>query len=88
MEIGGLLEPTFVALQMNGKTNKFVNYSFIFKLVLTHDLTVGLFYPIYKMFTCVTMSGRKVNFIIKKRDKRQQPTQCLNVYFLAIYFTL
>jgi hypothetical protein len=28
--------------------------------------------------------------ILKKGDKRQQPTQCgcLNVYFLAIYFTL
>ncbi len=30
------------------------------------------------------------NCYIKKGDKRQQPTQCrcLNVYFLAIYFTL
>ncbi len=34
--------------------------------------------------------NRKVNFIFKKGDKRQQPTQCrcLNVYFLAVYFTL
>jgi len=30
------------------------------------------------------------HLMIKKGDKRQQPTQCrcLNVYFLAIYFTL